>query len=58
MSEKVAITLLGGVNEVGGNIVLLEDFEFDVKLFVDFGVNIKRLKQKYRKGVYPQSIEE
>ena len=40
--KSVRLTLLGGVNEVGGNIVLLEDLEYDVKVFLDFGIKIKR----------------
>ena len=47
MDKPVSIRLLGGVNEVGGNIVLLEDFKFGVKIFLDFGVNIKRFKGFY-----------
>jgi len=33
MKTKVRFTFLGGVNEVGGNIILLEDFK---KLIMDF----------------------
>ncbi len=38
--DTISLTLLGGVNEVGGNIVLLEDFELDVKILIDFGIKI------------------
>ncbi|GAG87995.1 unnamed protein product, partial [marine sediment metagenome] len=30
--SDVRLTFLGGVNEVGGNKILLEDFNYDVKL--------------------------
>ena len=39
MEHKVRLTFYGGVNKVGGNKVLLEDFGYDVKLFLDFGIN-------------------
>jgi len=58
-SEKsVRLTLLGGVNEVGGNIVLLEDLEYDVKVFLDFGIRIKKYKDVYKRNQYQSSIEE
>ena len=56
--KSVRLTLLGGVNEVGGNIVLLEDLEYDVKVFLDFGIRIKKYKDVYRRNQYPSSIEE
>ncbi len=34
--KSISLTLLGGVNDVGGNIILLEDLEYDVKIFLDF----------------------
>ncbi len=55
---SLKLTLLGGVNEVGGNIVLLEDLEYDVKLFLDFGIKIKNYKNIYKRNQYPSSIEE
>ena len=58
MDKPVSIRLLGGVNEVGGNIILLEDFKFGVKIFLDFGVNIKRFKAMYDEGEHPSTIEE
>jgi len=56
--NSVRLTLLGGVNEVGGNIILLEDLEYDVKVFLDFGIKIKNYKNKYERDEYPSSIEE
>lgn len=58
MGKQVSIRVLGGANEVGGNIVFLEDFSYEVKLFLDFGVNIKRFKGLYEEGESPSSIEE
>ncbi|MFW9783385.1 MAG: MBL fold metallo-hydrolase, partial [Candidatus Heimdallarchaeota archaeon] len=58
MEKSVSIRLLGGVNEVGGNIIFLEDFNYGVKLILDFGVNIRRFKGLYEKGGHPSSIEE
>ena len=56
--KSVRLTLLGGVNKVGGNIVLLEDLEYDVKVFLDFGIRIKKYKDVYKRNQYPSSIEE
>ncbi len=39
MEHRVRLTFFGGVHKVGGNIVLLEDFGYDVKIFLDFGIN-------------------
>ncbi len=39
MEHKVRLTFFGGVHRVGGNIVLLEDLGYDVKIFLDFGIN-------------------
>ena len=58
MGVNVRITLLGGVNEVGGNLVLLEDFSYDIKIFLDFGVMIERFKDNYQYGRHPSSIRE
>ncbi|MFX1376198.1 MAG: MBL fold metallo-hydrolase [Promethearchaeota archaeon] len=39
MESPVKLTFFGGINKVGGNKVLLEDDVYDVKLFIDFGIN-------------------
>ncbi len=57
-NQTIRITLLGGVNEVGGNIVFLEDIGYNVKIFLDFGVNIEKFKGNYREGRHPSSIKE
>ncbi|MHA1491750.1 MAG: MBL fold metallo-hydrolase [Promethearchaeota archaeon] len=58
MEQKVKITLLGGVNEVGGNMVFLEDFHYNVSIFLDFGINIKKFNECYDRDEEPNSIEE
>jgi len=54
----ISITFLGGVNEVGGNVVLLEDFVYDVKIFIDFGIKIGKYYNNYERGEHPSSIDE
>ncbi len=58
MDDTVNITLLGGVNEVGGNIVLLEDFSYDIKILIDFGIKIGKYYEQYERGQHPSSIDE
>ncbi|MFW9969791.1 MAG: MBL fold metallo-hydrolase, partial [Candidatus Odinarchaeota archaeon] len=57
-SNSIKLTLLGGVNEVGGNSVLLEDDNYNVKLLIDFGIKIKKYYNLYEHGEHPSSIEE
>jgi ribonuclease J len=57
-TKSIRLTLLGGVNEVGGNTILLEDLEYNVKVFLDFGIKIKNYKNVYARDQYPSSIEE
>ena len=57
-TQSISLTLLGGVNEVGGNTILLEDLEYDVKMFLDFGIKIKNYKNEYERDQYPSSIDE
>ncbi|MFX0075342.1 MAG: MBL fold metallo-hydrolase [Candidatus Hermodarchaeota archaeon] len=56
--SEVKLTFLGGVNEVGGNKILLEDFGYNVKIFLDFGINIKSFNDNYEKGKLPSSVQE
>ena len=58
MESKVKLTFYGGVNEVGGNIILLEDFIYNVKVFMDFGINIKKFNDNYEEYRVPSSIRE
>jgi ribonuclease J len=45
VKSKTALTFYGGVNEIGGNKVLLQDG--DVKVFFDFGMSFALKKQFY-----------
>ena len=56
--KSIRLTLLGGVSEVGGNTILLEDLDYDVKAFLDFGIKIKNYKNEYERDQYPLSIDE
>lgn len=58
MNNSINITLLGGVNEVGGNIVLLEDIGYDVKIIIDFGIKIREYQSFYNKKKSPSTIDE
>ena len=64
---KVKLTFIGGVSkkkhgkfqgEVGGNLILLEDFQNDVKLFLDFGINVGDFYNSYPAKSNPKSIKE
>ena len=43
--SRTSITFYGGVNEIGGNKILVEDG--DTKLFLDFGMSFSSRKQYY-----------
>jgi len=58
VNHGVRLIFVGGVNEIGGNAVLLEDFEKNVKIFLDFGINTKRYNDHYKKGEFPKNLEE
>ena len=45
MESSVKLTFYGGLNKVGGNKVLLEDYAFNVKIFIDFGINSTEFSQ-------------
>jgi len=45
VKHKTTLTFYGGVNEIGGNKILLQDG--DVKLFFDFGMSFALKKQYY-----------
>ena len=57
-NSAVKLTFLGGVNEVGGNKILLEDFNLDAKIFLDFGINIKSFNENFEKYEEPFSVNE
>ena len=50
--KKIRLTFYGGAHEVGGNKVLLEDFGYDVKIFMDFGINIKNFWQRLKRSKF------
>lgn len=56
--SNVKITFLGGMNHVGGNMILFEDCEFDVRVFLDFGMNIGQVFRFYKKDSGPSSAQE
>ena len=45
VKQKTTLTFYGGVNEIGGNKILLQDG--DVKVFFDFGMSFALKKQYY-----------
>jgi len=49
----VRLTFYGGINEIGGNKILLEDGER--RLFLDFGFPYKRHKEFYEEYLKPRS---
>ncbi|MBY9012888.1 MAG: hypothetical protein KGD70_10985, partial [Candidatus Lokiarchaeota archaeon] len=57
-TSDMRLTFLGGVNEVGGNKILLEDFNYDVKIFLDFGINIKDFNNNFKKNEEPSSVRD
>lgn len=57
MEHKVRLTFYGGVNKVGGNKVFLEDIGYNVKLFLDFGINWDEYSQCCRKTYDPDRLE-
>jgi len=58
MPPKVNLTFCGGVNEVGGNQVFFEDLEYDVKLFLDFGINVVEFSRKFDPYEEPTSPDQ
>jgi ribonuclease J len=57
-ASDVRLTFLGGVNEVGGNNILLEDYGYNVKIFLDFGINIKNFNENFERNERPSSVNE
>lgn len=58
MDSKVELILCGGVNEVGGNALYLKDNVHNVKLFIDFGINIKKYNTHFEYNQFPKSVDE
>ncbi len=57
MNDSVNLTFFGGINEIGGNFVLLEDSGYKVKLIIDFGINFNKYFEHYQRED-PCSLEE
>ncbi len=57
-SNLITLTILGGIDEVGGNTVLLEDNGYNVKIFIDFGIKIGKYLDYYERGQHPSTIKE
>ena len=58
MKSSINLTFIGGVDEVGGNVVFLEDFVYDVNMFIDFGIKIGDYYNIYERGDHSASIDE
>ncbi|MBD3196578.1 MAG: hypothetical protein GF317_16095 [Candidatus Lokiarchaeota archaeon] len=58
MPSKVKITFCGGVDEVGGNQVFFEDSGYNVKLFLDFGINFVKYANHFDPHEEPRSPSE
>ena len=57
--EKVVITAFGGVEEIGGNKILIDDKGYDVRIFLDFGKSFEISRRYYEiPFTRPSSIEE
>jgi len=53
LSSKTGITFYGGVNEIGGNKILLEDK--DTKIFLDFGKSFSRRAKFFEEYISPRT---
>jgi ribonuclease J len=51
---RVTITCYGGVNEIGGNKILVQDK--DTKLFLDFGAGFSEGMQFFSAGIEPRRV--
>ena len=49
----VKLTFFGGVNEIGGTKILLEDKE--TKIFLDFGMSFNESKKYYAEFLQPRT---
>jgi len=56
VKQKTTLTFYGGVNEIGGNKILLQDR--DVKVFFDFGMSFAMKKQYYSPPFLSPKSEE
>jgi ribonuclease J len=56
VESSVKLTFYGGLNKVGGNKVLLEDTIYNVKLFIDFGINSAEFAQSRSRSPDPTEL--
>jgi len=57
-NPNVKIWFFGGVNEIGGTKILIEDLGYDVCVFLDFGKSFSVEKQYYSYPNIPRSLDE
>ena len=56
---KIRIRLLGGVEEIGGNKILVENYSSKINFFLDFGKSFSIAKKYYEFPFsYPESVRE
>src|SRR5688572_17655754 len=53
MASDTSLTFYGGVNEIGGNKILLEDK--DTKIFIDFGKSFSRRAKFFEEYLIPRT---
>ena len=53
IKKVVNLTFYGGIKEIGGNKILLEDN--DTKIFLDFGLSFKRRGLFFEEYLMPRS---
>ncbi len=58
ITSKVKLIFFGGANEIGGNKVFLEDLGYNVKIFLDFGVNFKKYNQNFEYDNNPEDLDD
>jgi len=51
---STSLTFYGGINEIGGNKILLEDSKADTKLFLDFGLNYSEYGKYFEEYMKPR----
>lgn len=57
--SRLSIVFQGGVNEIGGNKILIHDVDAGIKIYFDFGKSFSVSRKYYEfPFTYPESIEE
>jgi len=57
-NKNIKLTFLGKMGQVGGNMVLFEDSQFDTHIILDFGMCIGLCNKLYPKEISPSSVQE